>query len=57
MKLGTHTTGQEDADSHVFTTAGHIWLISCEHSSDILKWQVLIVGSLIDYDKSAVIHN
>ena len=27
-----HTTSQEDADNHVFTTAGHVWLSSCENS-------------------------
>ena len=49
-----HTTGQEVATYHVFTTAGHIWLSSCDLSA-VLKWQVLRVGSLINYDKSAVI--
>ena len=49
-----HTTGHEDANSHVFTTAGHIWLSICENSYAVLKWQVLKVGSLINHDKSAV---
>ena len=50
-----HTTGQDDATSHVFTSAGHIWLGSCENSSAVLKWQVLRVGSVINHNKSAVV--
>ena len=36
-----HMTGQEDATSHVFVTAGHIWLSRCEIPSAVLMWQVL----------------
>ena len=32
-----HATGQDGADKHVFTTAGHIWLSSCKNSSALLK--------------------
>ena len=50
-----HITGQEDENTHVFKTAGHTWLRSCEISSTGLIWQVLRVSSFkINYDKSAV---
>ena len=48
-----HTTGQEHATGHVFTTACHIWFSSHESSSAASKWQVLRVGSFINYDKSS----
>ena len=39
----------------MFTTAGHIWLSGCHILPDVLKWQVLRGGSLINYDKSAAV--
>ena len=50
-----HTTGQDDANRHVFTSAGYIWLSSWEIPSAVLKWQVLRVCSLINYDRSTVV--
>ena len=41
----SHTTGQEDTNRQMFTTAGHILLSSCEILSAVLKWHVLRVGS------------
>ena len=50
-----HITGQEGVNKKVHATTGHIWSIAMERCLLCLKWQVLREGSLINYDKSAVV--